>query len=138
MKAVRIHRYGGPEVLSYEEVPKPEAGPGELLVRVHAAGINPIDWKIRAGHHKLVMRFHLPTVLGWDLSGVVEAVGAGVGRFRPGDEVFARPDIKQKMEALGLEILPAQRRTPEHLAKFLKEDIERWSVVIKAAGIHVD
>jgi len=95
MKAVRIHRYGGPEVLSHEEVPKPEAGPGELLVRVHAAGVNPIDWKIREGLYRLVMRFRLPIVLGWDLSGVVEAVGAGVTRFRPGDAVFARPDIKR-------------------------------------------
>jgi len=54
------------------------------------------------------------------------------------ETVIARPDIKQKMEALGLEILPAEQRTPEHLAKFLKEDIERWGAVIKAAGIHMD
>jgi NADPH:quinone reductase-like Zn-dependent oxidoreductase len=95
MKAVRIHRYGGPEVLSYEEVPKPEPGPGELLVRVHASGVNPIDWKIREGHYKLAIRFRLPIVLGWDVSGVVEALGAGVTRFKRGDEVFARPDIKR-------------------------------------------
>jgi NADPH:quinone reductase-like Zn-dependent oxidoreductase len=95
VKAVRIHRYGGPEVMLYEEAPKPEPGPGELLVRVHASGVNPIDWKIREGHYKLVMRLRLPIVLGWDVSGVVEAVGAGVAGFRPGDEVFARPDIKR-------------------------------------------
>jgi len=95
MKAIRIHRYGGLEVLSYEEAPKPEPGRGELLVRVHAASVNPIDWKIRSGHYKLVMRFELPIVLGWDVSGVVEAVGPEVSKFRPGDEVFARPDIKR-------------------------------------------
>jgi len=95
LKAVRIHRYGGAEVLSYEELPKPEPGPGELLVRVHAAGVNPIDWKIREGHYKLVMRLPLPIVLGWDVSGVVAAVGAGVAGFRRGDAVFARPDIKR-------------------------------------------
>ena len=94
MKAVRIHRYGGPEVLSYDEVPKPTAGQGELLVRVHAAGVNPIDWKIREGHYKLAVRLRLPAVLGWDVSGVVEAVGAGVAAFKRGDQVFARPDIK--------------------------------------------
>jgi len=95
MKAIRIHRYGGVEVLSYEEAPKPEPGRGELLVRVHAASVNPIDWKIRSGHYKLVVRFELPIVLGWDVSGVVEAVGPEVSKFRPGDEVFARPDIKR-------------------------------------------
>jgi NADPH:quinone reductase-like Zn-dependent oxidoreductase len=64
-------------------------------VRVHASGVNPIDWKIRDGDYKLVMRFRLPIVLGWDVSGVVEAIGAGVTSFRAGDEVFARPDIKR-------------------------------------------
>ena len=73
----------------------PEHGPEELLVRVHAASVNPIDWKIREGHYRMLMRFELPTVLGWDVSGVVEKVGAQVAGFRPGDEVFARPDIKR-------------------------------------------
>jgi len=95
VKAVRIHRYGGAEVLSYEDAPMPEHGPEELLVRVHAASVNPIDWKIREGHYRMLMRFELPTVLGWDVSGVVEKVGAQVAGFRPGDEVFARPDIKR-------------------------------------------
>src|ERR1700694_5816446 len=95
MKAVRIHRYGGAEVLSLDEVPRPTPGPQDLLVRVHAASINPIDWKIRAGHYRLFLRYTLPVILGWDVSGVVEAVGASVVRFKPGDEVFARPDIKR-------------------------------------------
>src|SRR5260221_5797101 len=95
MKAVRIHRYGGSEVLSYEDAPMPEHRPEELLVRVHAAGVNPIDWKIREGHYRMLVRFGLPTVLGWDVSGVVEKAGAQVSAFRPGDEVFARPDIKR-------------------------------------------
>ena len=93
MKAVCIYSYGGPEVLVYEDAPRPHPGEGEVLVRVHAAGINPVDWKIRAGHMKEMFHHTLPLVLGWDVSGVVEALGPGVHQFRAGDEVFSRPDI---------------------------------------------
>jgi NADPH:quinone reductase-like Zn-dependent oxidoreductase len=89
MKAVRIHSYGGPEVLAYEGVPRPEPADGEVLVRVKAAGVNPVDWKIRDGSMKGWLQLRLPAVLGCDLAGVVEAVGTGVSGFRPGDEVFA-------------------------------------------------
>lgn len=93
MKAVRIHRYGGPEVLVYEDAPRPEPKKGELLVRVHAAGINPVDWKIREGYLKTLLRHHLPLILGWDVSGIVEEVGPAIGDFKAGDAVYARPDI---------------------------------------------
>ncbi len=93
MKAVRIHEYGGPEVLRYEEAPAPEAGDGDVLVRVHAAGVNPIDWKIRDGKRKERLNYTLPMIPGWDVSGTVERLGTGVTSFRVGDEVFARPDI---------------------------------------------
>jgi NADPH:quinone reductase-like Zn-dependent oxidoreductase len=93
MKAVRIHEYGGPEVLRYEEAPRPEAGPGEVLIRVHAAGVNPVDWKVRAGFAKDRLKYKMPFIPGWDLSGVVEAVGSGVSRLKGGDEVYSRPDI---------------------------------------------
>ncbi len=93
MKAVRIHTYGDPEVLKYEEAPRPKPGPGELLIRVHAAGVNPVDWKIREGYFKQRMNYSLPLILGWDLSGVVEATGPGVTRLKAGDEVYSRPDI---------------------------------------------
>jgi NADPH:quinone reductase-like Zn-dependent oxidoreductase len=89
MKAIRIHNYGGPEVLRYEDTPRPTPGPGELLIKVHAASVNPIDWKIRAGYMKDIFPHKLPFIPGWDASGVVEAVGSGVGNFRPGDEVYA-------------------------------------------------
>ena len=95
MKAVRIHRYGGPEVLVYEEAPKPKVGKGELVVRVHAAGVNPVDWKVREGYLKALLRYRLPLILGWDFSGVVEEIGRGVTTFQPGDEVFARPDVSR-------------------------------------------
>lgn len=93
MNAVRIHNYGGPEVLRFEDAPRPTPGSGELLIRVQAAGVNPIDWKIRAGYLKQVFPYVLPFIPGWDVSGVVEATGAGVTKFKPGDEVYARPDL---------------------------------------------
>ncbi|HEX2064633.1 MAG TPA: NADP-dependent oxidoreductase [Acidimicrobiales bacterium] len=90
MKAVRIHEYGGPDVLRYEEAPRPEPGAGEVLVQVRAAGVNPVDWKTRSGAG-MVKKFEgdrLPLVLGWDASGVVEEVGdevCGLVRFpQPG------------------------------------------------------
>jgi NADPH:quinone reductase-like Zn-dependent oxidoreductase len=95
MKAVCIYSYGGPSVLKYEDAPRPHPIEGEVLVRVHAAGINPVDWKIREGHLKEMLHHTFPLVLGWDVSGVVEAIGSGVNRLKVGDEVFSRPDISR-------------------------------------------
>src|SRR5438132_10647899 len=95
MKAIRIHNYGGPEVLHYEDAPRPKPQAGEVLIRVHAAGVNPIDWKVREGEMKDFWPHEFPLILGWDLSGVVEEVGAGpaaAGRFKIGDEVYSLPD----------------------------------------------
>ncbi|MDB5049631.1 MAG: NADPH:quinone reductase [Fibrobacteres bacterium] len=89
MKAVRIKAYGGPEVLTYEDMPRPIPGPKEVLVRIHAASINPADWKVRAGYFKEYIKLTLPAILGWDLSGIVESVGSEVSRFKTGDEVYA-------------------------------------------------
>ncbi len=90
MKASRIHAYGGSEVLIYEDAPRPEAQTGEVLVRVHAAGVNPVDYKTRAGSG-MAGRLHnpFPLIVGWDISGVVESVGAGVSAYQPGDEVYS-------------------------------------------------
>ena len=98
MKAAFIRRYGGNHVVELGELPAPQAGPGELLVAVHAASVNPVDFKIRDGLLKMIVPFGFPLILGNDLSGVVQAVGAGVTRFRPGDAVFARLD-KQRIGA---------------------------------------
>ena len=95
MKAVSIYSYGGPEVLVYEDAPRPHPDAGEVLVRVHAAGINPVDWKIREGNLKGMLHHAFPLVLGWDLSGVVESLGSGLSRLKVGDEVFSRPDISR-------------------------------------------
>lgn len=82
MKAVRMHSYGGPDVLVYEDAPRPETGEGEVFVRVHVAGVNPLDWKIREGQMKSMIDYQLPLILGLDISGVVEAVGPGARPYR--------------------------------------------------------
>ncbi|CAM5536343.1 hypothetical protein STANM309S_02878 [Streptomyces tanashiensis] len=89
MRAVVVEQWGGPEQLVEREVERPEPGLNEVLVRVHAAGVNPVDWKTRASGG-LIEWGALPAV-GWDVSGTVEAVGPGVGILRPGDEVFGMP-----------------------------------------------
>ncbi len=92
MKAIRLHEYGGPEVLRYEEVPIPEPKSGEVLVRVHAVGVNPPDWYVREGMPnvppEMRPKLDLPAILGTDVSGVVAAVGADVDGFSVGDDVF--------------------------------------------------
>ncbi|MFP3667811.1 NADP-dependent oxidoreductase [Priestia sp. SIMBA_032] len=92
MKAIRQHEFGGPEVLRHEEAPLPELKPGEVLVRVHAVGINPPDWYLREGYKDLPPEWQpavsFPLILGSDMSGVVEAVATDVQGFSIGDEVF--------------------------------------------------
>lgn len=95
MKAVAMHAYGGPEVLKYEDAARPDPATGEVLVRVHAAAVNPVDWKVRAGHLRGFLNYSLPLIPGWDLSGVVEATGAGVTDWKQGDAVYARPDLRR-------------------------------------------
>jgi NADPH:quinone reductase len=91
MRAMVLPKFGGPDVLELRDVPRPTPGPGELLVRVIASGTNPVDAKIR--HSGTWAQIELPAVIGYDASGVVEAVGPGVTRFREGDEVFYTPEI---------------------------------------------
>lgn len=93
MQAIRIHAFGGPDVLRYERAPKPTLQPGELLVRVRAIGVNPPDWYLRDGYRALPPEWRpqvaFPIILGTDVSGVVEAVAADVEGFAVGDEVYS-------------------------------------------------
>lgn len=93
MKAIRLHEFGGPEVLRYEDAPIPELKPGEVRVRVHAVGINPPDWYLRDGYKMLPPEWQpqvpFPVILGTDISGVVEAVADDVKDFSVGDEVYS-------------------------------------------------
>jgi len=92
MKAIVVHQYGGPEVLTFEEYPDPVLGPGEVLVRVAAASVNPIDYKRRAGLTKDFYPIKFPGLMGVDVSGTVVKVGPGVDEFTAGDQVFAMAD----------------------------------------------
>ena len=92
MRALVFKRYGGLDQVAFADIPRPVPKPGELLVQVHAAGLNPVENKVRSGKMKAVIRFQLPATLGSDLAGVVVEVGGSVTRFRPGDAVFASID----------------------------------------------
>jgi NADPH:quinone reductase-like Zn-dependent oxidoreductase len=89
MRALVFKRYGGPDQVTFADIPRPVPQPDEILVQVHAAGLNPVDNMIRAGKMKAVIRSELPATLGSDVAGVVQEVGASVTRFKPGDAVFA-------------------------------------------------
>jgi NADPH:quinone reductase-like Zn-dependent oxidoreductase len=93
-----LDRYGDATAMTLRDVPVPAAGAGSVLIRVHAAGLNPVDYKVRQGEMRLISRLDLPLVGGSELAGVVDAVGKGVTRFTEGDRVFARVD-KSKMGA---------------------------------------
>jgi len=92
MRAFVLSCYGGPACTALTDVPQPSPRAGELFVRVHAAGLNPVDYKTRAGALKIIRNYPLPIVMGNELSGVVETVAPGVKRFATGDRVFARVD----------------------------------------------
>lgn len=89
MKAVTIRRYGGPEVLELADLPPPKPAPDEVVVKVHASNVNPIDWKIREGQLKLFIRAPFPITLGVDLAGEIVEIGAAVQDLAVGDPVFA-------------------------------------------------
>jgi len=89
MKAIAIDRFGGPEQMTLHELPDPEVGPDSVLIAARAAGVNPVDFKIRAGNLEGAFPHHFPLILGWDVAGVVEAIGPAVGGFAVGDEVYA-------------------------------------------------
>jgi NADPH:quinone reductase-like Zn-dependent oxidoreductase len=90
MKAVRIHEYGGRDVLAFEDAPVPEPGDGEVLVRVAASSVNPVDWATRNGYMVDFYTYTFPLILGLDVAGVIESVGSNANGYRPGDVVYGR------------------------------------------------
>ncbi|MEU6238398.1 NADP-dependent oxidoreductase [Kitasatospora sp. NPDC047058] len=98
MKAITYRSYGGPDVLEYGDIPEPKLGPDAVLVRVAAASVNPVDWKIQGGYLDAVLDVVFPVIPGWDVAGVVEKVGVGVTEFTPGDEVigYVREDMVRR------------------------------------------
>ncbi len=95
MKAIRLHRYGGPDELVLEEVPSPRCGPHDVKLEVRAAGVNPVDFKFRDGSQRAIVWLRFPWTLGMDVSGVVREVGAKVKGFAVGDAVFSSPSHRR-------------------------------------------
>jgi NADPH:quinone reductase-like Zn-dependent oxidoreductase len=142
MKAVRFHAYGGADVLAYEDAPKPEPAAGEVLVKIHAASVNPIDWKIRAGHMKAFRDYPLPFILGWDVSGVIESCGAGVTLWKPGDEVFGFLDSARNGAYAEYVAAPETQfvrkpRTLDHVhaASIPLAGLTAWQALFDSAGL---
>ena len=90
MKAVVLDQYGPPSNLHLEDVAAPTAGPNQVLIEVHAAGVNPVDWKMRGGDARAIFPVEFPAILGFDVAGVVRTCGEGVTTFAAGDRVFGR------------------------------------------------
>lgn len=142
MKAVRIHGYGDVGVLKYEDAPMPAVGARDVLVRVVAASVNPVDWKIRAGYLQQMIPYQLPLTLGWDVSGVVESVGKDVSRFKVGDAVFSRPDIKRngtyaEYAAIHEDEIARKPRTISHIeaTTLPLAGIAAWEAIVTTAKI---
>jgi len=138
MKAIRIHQYGGPEELKLEDAPRPQPGTGEVLVRVLAAGVNPVDWKIRAGYLKTYMPVPMPFIPGIDISGIVEATGHGVTKFKKGDEVFGASNGAYAEFAVAKESeLAAKPHSIDHAqaAAIPVAALTAWQALFNAGGL---
>jgi alcohol dehydrogenase len=142
LRAFRIHRYGGPERVLAEDLPRPTPGPGDLLVAVRAASVNPVDCKIRDGKVKVLVRDRFPLTLGSDLSGAVIAVGDGVTRFHVGDPVFARLD-KDRIGAFaeyalvreGAAAKKPERLTHEEAASLPLVGLTAWQALVELGRV---
>ncbi|MFD7659406.1 NADP-dependent oxidoreductase [Actinosynnema sp. NPDC059797] len=140
MRAISQSSFGGPEVLTEVDVPKPQAGPTEVLVAVRAAGVNPADAKWRAG---AALFGEPPFVLGWDVSGVVEEVGVGVTTHRPGDEVFGMPLFPRQAGAYAEYVVAPSRQfvakpaalDHPHAAALPLVGLTAWQSLVETADV---
>ena len=115
MKAIQLDEYGGPEKLRFRDVVDPVAGRGQVLVDMHAASVNPVDWKIQSGARREQLKLTLPYIPGVDFSGVVRAVAEGVADFAPGDEVYAVTNQTQQAcyaQAIAVDAALVARKPP--------------------------
>jgi NADPH:quinone reductase-like Zn-dependent oxidoreductase len=136
MKAVRIHAFGGPEELRYEDTPRPLAGTGEVLIRIHASAVNPADWKLRSGIFG--KDIPLPLTLGFDFSGVIEALGEGVTRWKIGDEVYGYgPGAYAEYIAVKQTLVAAKPKTVDHIhaAAIASASLTAWKALFDEGGL---
>jgi len=142
MKAFIVDRYGTKDRGQIGEMPEPELREDDVLVQIHAAGVNPLDSKIRDGEFKLILPYRLPLILGNELAGVVVRVGSRVRRFKPGDEVYARPDkdrIGTFAEFIALNendaAIKPKTLTMEEAASVPLVGLTAWQVLIEKANL---
>jgi NADPH:quinone reductase-like Zn-dependent oxidoreductase len=139
MRAVRFHDYGGPEQLVVEQMPVPQAGPDSVLVRIKAAGVNPVDWKLRSGALRQYMPVPLPAIPGRDLAGTVVEVGAGVTAFQAGQAVYGMAETGSYAEyavAAVKAIAPKpERLTFDEAASVPVGAVTAWRALFDAAQI---
>ena len=142
MRAFVVDRYASKDGLRLGEHPEPEVRENDVLVRVHAAGVNLLDSKIRDGEFKLILPYRLPLVLGNDVAGVVVRVGRGARRFQPGDEVYARPDQDRigtfaEFISIGEDALAAKPKnlTMEEAASVPLVALTAWQALIEKAQL---
>ncbi|KOX15452.1 MULTISPECIES: NADP-dependent oxidoreductase [unclassified Streptomyces] len=141
MRAMVVERWGGPENMVEREVERPEPGLNEVLVRVHAAGVNPADWKTRASG--ALIDWGAVPVVGWDVSGTVEAVGPGVGVLRPGDEVYGMPLFPRQAGGYAEYVVsPARHLAPKpaslthvEAAALPLAGLTAWQALVDAADV---
>jgi NADPH:quinone reductase-like Zn-dependent oxidoreductase len=143
MKAIRIHAYGGVENLHYDDVLRPEPQAGQVLVRVHAAGVNPIDWKIREGYFKQMLDLPLPVIIGQDIAGMVAAVGAGVTKLQPGQDVYGIADLQLSGAYAEYALCYAEAIAPKpqtldyiHAAAVPLAAMTAWQALFDKADLH--
>lgn len=142
MKAIRIHRFGGPEVLQLEDVPTPTCGPNDVRIAVHASSVNPVDFKIRDGVQRAIVWIRKPFTPGMDVSGVVLEVGAKVRAFRAGDEVVSSPShlrqgtFAEEVAVRADEVAPKPKRlTHEEAASLPLVSMTAWYCLVKSARL---
>src|SRR6059036_412983 len=142
MKAFVVDRYGSADRVRASEVPDPEMREDDVLIEIHAAGVNPLDSKIRDGEFKLILPYRLPLILGNEFAGVVVRVGSNVRRFKPGDEVYARPHqdrIGTFAEFIAMNeadvALKPKNLTMEEAASIPLVGLTAWQVLIERANL---
>lgn len=142
MKAVRIHNYGGVDVLTYEDAPRPVPGDGEVLIRVFASSVNPFDCAVRAGYMASYFNHTLPLILGTDASGVIDEVGQGVTAFKPGDVVYARAGVVRDGSYAEYVVVPAtdvaakpQTLDHSHAAALPHVSLTAWQALFELGNL---
>jgi len=142
MKAVRIHAYGGPDVLAYEDAPRPKPGADEVLIRVLATTVNPFDCALRAGYLSGFFQYSFPLVLGTDVSGTIEEVGPGVTSFKRGDSVYGRGGVDRDGTNAEYALVPASKVAIKpgsldnaHAAALPHVTLTAWQALFELAGL---